>query len=53
MFIEFKNLIDLVILDVEEFDIILEVSWLPSYTAILYCYDKTVVVPVLEMENLE
>lgn len=45
-------MLDLVVLHIEEFDIILNMSWLSPYYAILDCYAKTVVVAMCKMENL-
>lgn len=53
IFMGFKTLLGLVILDMEEFNIILEISWLSPYCAILDCYAKTVPTTFLKMENLE
>lgn len=42
----FKTLVDLVILEMEKFDIILGMSWLSPYHAIFNCYGKS---PIIEI----
>lgn len=40
MFIVFKTLVDIVILDIQEFNVILGMSWLSPYYVILNYYTK-------------
>ncbi|XP_070019851.1 uncharacterized protein [Nicotiana sylvestris] len=48
-----KNRVDLLILDIVDFDVILGVDWLSPYHAILYCHAKTVTLSFLGLPRLE
>lgn len=49
----YRTLADLVILDMEEFDIIMGISLLGRYHAIFYCYTKIITIVMLGMERLK
>lgn len=53
MFMGFKTLTDLVILDINEFDVILAMTWSYSYHAIFYCNVKTITTVITEIDKLE
>lgn len=53
IFIRFKTIIDLVILIIEEYGIILRISWFSSYLDKNDCYAKTITVVVPKMEKSE
>lgn len=46
-------MVDLVILDMQEFNFILEMSWLSPHCVILDCFAKTATVDMPKMEKLE
>lgn len=48
-----KTLADLVIFDMEEFDIIFGMSWLSIYHVFLDCYAKIVTLEIPKIEKLE
>lgn len=52
MFVGFKTLTKLVILDMDQFDIILRIDWLSPYNAILDYYEKIVIVAMPNMDKL-
>ncbi|XP_070020159.1 uncharacterized protein [Nicotiana sylvestris] len=48
-----ESSIDLLLLDMVDFDIILGMDWLSSYHAILDCHAKTVTLALMELPRLE
>lgn len=52
MFIGFNTLANLVIFYVDEFDIILGISWLSPYYVVLNYFGKIIIMAMLEGEKL-
>ncbi|WMV42247.1 hypothetical protein MTR67_035632 [Solanum verrucosum] len=53
LFMGFQTGADLVILDMTDFDIILGMTWLSPYYAVLNCYTKSVTLEIPGREKLE